>query len=151
MKMKRIIFLSIVLLFAIQANAELPPLLDRELFFGDPEISGAQISPDGRFISFIKPYNNVRNIWIKERSEPFDKARPLTGDETRPVTSYFWARDSKYLLYAQDKLGDENFRVYAVDPTVPGNPIPPARNLTPLERFGRALSQYQEIHPMRSL
>jgi dipeptidyl aminopeptidase/acylaminoacyl peptidase len=132
--MKRIILFSIVLLFAIQACSELPPLLDRELFFGDPEISGAQISPDGRFISFIKPYNNVRNVWVKERGEPFDKARPLTGDETRPVTSYFWARDSKYLLYAQDKLGDENFRVYAVDPTVPGNPIPPARDLTPLEK-----------------
>ena len=115
-------------------KAELPPLLDRELFFGDPEISGAKISPDGRFISFIKPYNNVMNIWIKERSEPFDKARPLTGDLTRPVTSYFWARDSKYLLYAQDKLGDENFRIYAVDPNVPGDPIPPARDLTPLEK-----------------
>ncbi len=61
-------------------KAEVPPLLDRELFFGDPEISGAQISPDGRFISFIKPYNNVMNIWIKERGEPFDKARPLTAD-----------------------------------------------------------------------
>jgi dipeptidyl aminopeptidase/acylaminoacyl peptidase len=115
-------------------KAELPPLLDRELFFGDPEISGAQISPDGRFISFIKPYNNVMNIWIKERGEPFDRARPLTGDVTRPVTSYFWARDSKYILYAQDKLGDENFRIYAVDPAVPGDPIPPARDLTPLEK-----------------
>jgi hypothetical protein len=29
-------------------NGKLPPLLDRELFFGNPEISGAQISPDGR-------------------------------------------------------------------------------------------------------
>ncbi len=27
-----------------------PPLIDRDLFFGDPEISGAQISPDGKFI-----------------------------------------------------------------------------------------------------
>jgi hypothetical protein len=27
--------------------AQGPPLIDRELFFGDPEISGAQISPDG--------------------------------------------------------------------------------------------------------
>jgi hypothetical protein len=37
----------------------LPPLIDRELFFGDPEISGAQISPDGKYISFVKPFNNV--------------------------------------------------------------------------------------------
>ena len=115
----------------MQASAELPPLLDRELFFGDPEISGAQISPDGQFISFIKPYNNVMNIWVKKRSEPFDKARPLTADEKRPVTSYFWARDSKYILYAQDKGGDENYRIYAVDPKAPGDPVPPARDLTP--------------------
>lgn len=131
--MKRMILFFIVL-FASQAGAELPPLLDRELFFGDPEISGAKISPDGQFISFIKPYNNVRNIWIKKRNEPFDKARPLTGDEKRPVSSYFWSRDSQYLLYVQDKGGDQNYRIYAVDPTAPGNPIPPAHNLTPLEK-----------------
>jgi len=33
----------------------LPPLVDRELYFGDPEIAGAQLSPDGRFIAFLKP------------------------------------------------------------------------------------------------
>ncbi|MBI4540912.1 MAG: hypothetical protein HY704_15520 [Gemmatimonadetes bacterium] len=27
----------------------LPPLIDREILFGDPEIAGGQISPDGRF------------------------------------------------------------------------------------------------------
>ena len=34
------------------------PLLDRELFFGDPEISGASISPDGSSIAFIRPYRD---------------------------------------------------------------------------------------------
>ena len=34
----------------------LPPLIDRELFFGDPEISGAQLSPDGKYIAFMKPW-----------------------------------------------------------------------------------------------
>ncbi|WP_410971941.1 hypothetical protein, partial [Salmonella sp. SAL4445] len=33
-----------------------PPVIDRELFFGDPEISAAQISPDGKFIAFLKPF-----------------------------------------------------------------------------------------------
>lgn len=131
--MKRIILFFIVL-FAIQANAQLPPLLDRELFFGDPEISGAQISPNGQFISFIKPFNNVKNIWIKKRREPFDKARPLTNDEKRPVTGYFWSRDSKYILYVQDKGGDENYRIYAVDALSAGDPVPPARDLTPIKK-----------------
>jgi hypothetical protein len=37
----------------------LPPLIDRDLFFGDPEIAGAQISPDGKFIAFIKPFKGT--------------------------------------------------------------------------------------------
>ena len=61
----------ILILFgmAMQVFAQLPPIIDRELFFGDPEISGAQISPDGKYITFIKPFNNVRNIWVKERNQ----------------------------------------------------------------------------------
>jgi len=111
--------------------AQVPPLIDRELLFGDPEISGTQISPDGRFITFLKPYRGERNIWIKSRTESFAAARPITADTTRPVSSYFWSLDSKYVVYAQDKGGDENYRIYAVDPTLPGDPVPPARDLTP--------------------
>ena len=58
-----------------QNKEQMPPLIDRELFFGNPEIAGAQISPDGKYISFIKPYKNTRNIWVKGTSEPFEKAR----------------------------------------------------------------------------
>jgi dipeptidyl aminopeptidase/acylaminoacyl peptidase len=114
----------------------LPPLIDRELFFGDPEISGAQISPDGKFIAFIKPFKGTRNIWIKTTEAPFDSAKPLTADTTRPVRLYFWSRDAKYILFAQDKLGDENYLVYAVNPAdspAAGQEVPLARNLTDLK------------------
>src|SRR5438552_18883282 len=96
-------------------NAKLPPLLDRELFFGNPEISGAQISPDGRYVSFLKPYKDTRNIWVKRVNDPYTAAKLITNDTKRPVTGYFWSRDGKYILYVQDSLGNENFNVYAVD------------------------------------
>lgn len=111
----------------------LPPLIDRELFFGDPEIAGAQISPDGKFIAFIKPFKGTRNIWVKRTEDPFDSAKPLTADTTRPIPAYFWSRDGKYILFVQDKAGDENYHVYAVNPAdspAPGQDVPPARNLT---------------------
>ena len=110
-----------------------PPLIDRELFFGDPEISGAQISPDGKFIAFVKPFKGTRNIWVKKTQEPFDAAKPITADKSRPVTQYFWSRDGKYILFAQDKAGDENYLVYAVNPAegpAEGEDVPAARNLT---------------------
>ena len=115
-----------------QANPY-PPLIDRELFFGDPEISGAQISPDGKFIAFIKPFKGTRNIWVKRTEEPFDAAKPLTADRVRPVSQYFWSRDGKYILFSQDKGGDENYLVYAVNPAdapAAGQDVPAARNLT---------------------
>jgi dipeptidyl aminopeptidase/acylaminoacyl peptidase len=114
-------------------NGKLPPLIDRELFFGNPEISGAQVSPDGRWISFLKPYKDTRNVWVKRVGDPYTAAKLLTNDTKRPVTQYFWSRDGKYVLYAQDQLGDENYNVYAVDPSsspAAGQEIPPARNLT---------------------
>jgi dipeptidyl aminopeptidase/acylaminoacyl peptidase len=122
---------------AAAKKAGLPPILDRVLFFGDPEISGAQLSPDGRFITFIKPLDGTRNIWVKKTEEPFDKARPLTADKKRPIPGYFWSRDSKFVLFVQDNDGDENYNVYAVDPAAEqaaGSRVPPARNLTALEK-----------------
>lgn len=113
----------------------LPPLLDRDLFFGDPEISASQISPDGKYLSFIKPYEGVRNVWVKGLSEDWSAARPLTADD-RPVAGYFWSEDGKYVLYAQDKGGNEDFHVYAVDPAAAAEEatgVPPARDLTPVE------------------
>src|SRR5882724_5489015 len=118
---------------AFGQNGTQPPVIDRELFFGDPEISGAQISPDGQFIAFIKPYKGTRNVWVKRTAEPFESAKPITADTSRPIRQYFWSRDGQFILYAQDKGGDENFNVYAVKPSeiaAAGRDVPAARNLT---------------------
>ncbi|HEY3381349.1 MAG TPA: alpha/beta fold hydrolase [Vicinamibacterales bacterium] len=111
----------------------LPPIIDRDQFFGDPEIAGAQISPDGTFIAFMKPFKGTRNLWVKRTEEPFDKARPITADTKRPIPGYFWSRDAKYILFIQDQGGNENYNVYAVNPNdapAAGADVPTARNIT---------------------
>jgi dipeptidyl aminopeptidase/acylaminoacyl peptidase len=122
-----------IFLFSLAASAQLPALIDREVFFGNPEYAGAQISPDGKYISFIKPFKDVRNVWVKGVNEPFSAARPLTNETKRPISGYFWSRDGKYILFTKDKDGDENFNVYAVNPTeavASGAEVPTAKNLT---------------------
>jgi len=145
--MRMLLALAILALAAPIALSQLPPIIDREIFFGDPEISGAQISPDGAFITFLKPFHGVRNIWVKTTDQPFDKAHPITADTTRPVSQYFWSRDSKYVLYSQDKGGDENFRIYAVDPRATGDPVPPARDLTPLAKVRAFIYDVPKVTP----
>jgi hypothetical protein len=115
------------------SEAGLPPIIDRELFFGNPEIATGTISPDGRFIAFRRPWNATMNIWVKGVAEPFAQAKRLTAETRRPIPAFFWSRDSKYLLFVQDQGGDENFNVYAVNPAdAPdaGTEVPKARNVT---------------------
>ena len=119
-----------------KAEHGLPPLIDRELFFGNPEIAGAQISPNGKYISFLKPWKDTRNVYVKGVDEPFSAARLLTTETKRPIPGYFWTRDSKYILYVKDHDGDENFNIYAVDPAAKpatGIDAPPSRDLTGLK------------------
>src|SRR5271154_4107024 len=113
----------------------LPPLIDRELLFGDPEITAAEGSPDGKYLAFMKPWSKTRNIWVKKTEEPFSAAKLLTTETKRPVAGYLWSRDGKFILYAKDKDGDENFNLYSVDPTATaaaGADAPPSRDLTGL-------------------
>jgi len=131
--------LSAVLTIAATVAAQngLPPLIDREVFFGNPEIASAQISPDGKYISFRKPYKDTMNLWIKRADEPFEKARLITSETQRPIRGYFWSHDSKYILFVNDFGGDENFNVYAVDPAATpatGAEAPVARNLTDMKK-----------------
>src|ERR1700728_1824400 len=137
----RFLWVSIFLLASL-ATAEAdktngpPQLIDRDVIFGNPEIAAAQLSPDGRYIAFLKPWKDTRNVYVKAVDEPFGAARLCTTESKRPVAGYFWTRDSKYVLYAKDNDGDENFNVYAVDPSAKpsaGAEAPPSRDLTGLK------------------
>ncbi|MGD1950112.1 MAG: alpha/beta fold hydrolase [Leptolyngbyaceae cyanobacterium] len=116
---------------AVDHQTGLPPLIERELFFANPEITGAQLSPDGQFIAFQKPLNGVINVWVKGIDEPMEAAQPVTADTESPVIIYFWSADGRYILYAQDKDGNENFHIYATDPESLDDAT--ARNLTPID------------------
>ncbi|MBX3423231.1 MAG: S9 family peptidase [Pirellulaceae bacterium] len=128
---------------------EQTPLLDRQLFFGNPQISGGQLSPDGRFLSFMKAYNGIMNVWVKGLEEPFEAARPLT-DSKRPLYGYAWTEDGRYILYVKDKDGDENMNLYAVDPAATvatGQSVPESRNLTPLEEVTAQIVHISQRNP----
>ncbi len=150
--MKNLLILStlVLSLLVCTAAAQQPALIDREIFFGNPEYAGAQISPDGKYISFIKPLNDVRNVWVKGADEPFEKARPLTAEKKRPISGYFWSWDSKYILFTKDNDGDENFNVFSVDPSAApaaGSEVPASNNLTSAKGVRTIIYDVPEANP----
>jgi hypothetical protein len=40
------------------------PLIAREALFGNPVKAGAQISPNGQWLSRMAPVNGVMNVWV---------------------------------------------------------------------------------------
>ena len=123
---------------AASALEEVPPLLDREIFFDDPDIVGGSLSPDGRYVSFLRSYEGMRNVWVKGIDENFSDTYPVTGLTSQPVRGYLWSREGRFLLYYTDQGGDENFALHLVDiQRASPQHIPSAEPLTP-ERGVRA-------------
>ncbi|MFA6030453.1 MAG: S9 family peptidase [Elusimicrobiota bacterium] len=85
-----------------------------ELLFGNPEKSSPRVSPDGRRLAFLAPEEGVLNLWVADGLDP-SRARPVTRDRRRGVRSWFWACDSRTLLYLQDKDGDEDWHLWRAD------------------------------------
>jgi dipeptidyl aminopeptidase/acylaminoacyl peptidase len=106
---------------------EATPLIPRATLFGNPDRANVQLSPDGKWISFLAPVDGVINVWVAPADKPGD-ARAVTRDTNRGVRQYFWAFDNTHLLYMQDLGGDENWKIFSV-PAAGGE----ARDLTPFE------------------
>jgi len=145
-----LITLIAVMPVARAQQSQQPPIIDREIFFGDPEIAGAQLSPDGKYLSFVKPFKGTRNVWVKGINDLFDKAKPVTADTKRPIPSYFWTRDSRFILFVQDQAGDENYNVFAVNPAdapAAAADVPAARNITGVKGVRTAIYSLPKSDP----
>ena len=137
----KILHLATTVLFpfmTVAAQAELPPLIPRDLLFGNPERTSPALSPDGARLAWLAPdTNNVLQVWVKTVSKEDDKI--VTADKKRGIRQYFWAKDNRTLLYLQDSDGDENFHIYGVD--LPSGNV---RDFTP---FQGVRAQVTDLNP----
>jgi dipeptidyl aminopeptidase/acylaminoacyl peptidase len=104
-----------------------PPLISREVLFGNPERTSPRLSPDGKYLAYIAPdQNNVLQVWLRSVGQEDD--RVLTADKKRGIRIFFWTYNADQLLYMQDSDGDENFHLYSVN--IQSNIV---RDLTPFQ------------------
>lgn len=83
-----------------------------EDFFKMPQETAFRISPNGEYISCLKPYKKRLNIFIKSLENGEEER--LTDCEDRNIASYIFANDTR-IVYMKDNGGDENYRLFAVD------------------------------------
>ena len=115
--------LEIVALPTARAADDAPiPVRD---FFRHPERGYFRISPDGKTLAFMQPYERRMNIYV----QPLAGGEPvrLTSETARDIADHFWKGPGR-LVYVKDFGGDENFHVVAVNKDGSGT-----RDLTPFD------------------
>ena len=127
--MRKIILAPIVFAFLVTGcafqSAQIPPLIPREILFANPAKADPQISPDGKYLSYLAPdEKNVLQLWVRSLSGR-DEQR-LTNEQKRGIRHYTWAYGSRHLIFARETEGDENWQINVVE--VASKAV---RNLTP--------------------
>ncbi len=102
--------LALALSLVLPALAQQPPLIPREVLFGNPEKAAPQTSPDGKMLAYLAPEKGVLNVWVRTVGKADDHV--VTADKKRGIRIFFWQQDSEHILYMQDFDGDENWHLY---------------------------------------
>lgn len=84
-----------------------------EDLFRNPEFSGMQLSPNGKYIATLAPIDGRQNIVVFETAG-LKNVKPLTGLDDQDVDGFFWANDD-VIVFTMDTDGNEGFGLYAVD------------------------------------
>lgn len=117
------------------------PLISRKILFSNPDRASVTISPDGSHLMWLAPLDGVLNVWIAPRDKP-TAARALTQDSGQGIRSCFWTYNKEIILSLQDKNGDENWRLYAIE-LATGNSL----DLTPFEGVRAAFYTRRPSYP----
>ncbi len=89
--------------------AKIYPLQD---FFRKPQQTSFRISPDGKTLGFMQPYESRLNVFV----QPIDKVgtqdgvKRLTSETARDVSNFFF-KGPQHVLFSKDFGGDENYHV----------------------------------------
>ncbi len=84
------------------------PLRD---FFRNPQQAAHQLSPDGRYLAYLAPYERRLNVFV--RPVAGGEATRVTSETARDIAGFFWKGER--ILYAKDFGGDENYHIVSVD------------------------------------
>ena len=105
--------LALILAFGATLQAEVPALIPLETIFADPDIQAVQVSPTGRYLTWLAPHNQRMNLAILDRETK--KVTWLTNMKEESVVSFVWAKKDR-LLFAQQFGGREQYGMFACDP-----------------------------------
>jgi dipeptidyl aminopeptidase/acylaminoacyl peptidase len=81
-------------------------------FFKTPQKSAFKISPDGKYISYLKPYKDKQNLFIESLTD--GKERMATSFDDASIRDYYWTFNDD-IVFIQDLITDDQYRMFTLD------------------------------------
>lgn len=97
-----------------EINMTKTQFIPRKILFGNPDKVNVKLSSDGKYISYVAPYNEVLNIFVA-KADDLESAKPVTSDKGKGISNYAWTYLPNLMVYSQDTDGDENSILYTLD------------------------------------
>lgn len=97
-----LIFATVVLYSCKDKTANEIPISE---FFKTPEKINFKISPDGKYVSYLKKYNHRQNLFIKSLED--GKETMATQHSDYDIRDYSWTYDNQ-IIFSQDGIPDRH-------------------------------------------
>lgn len=81
-------------------------------FFKTAEKSFFRLSPDGKYVSYLKPYQGRQNLFIQSLGD--GKEQMATSFEDYSVRNYSWTYNNQ-IVVIQDVISLDQYKMYALD------------------------------------
>lgn len=136
-KLAGLIVLLMVGTFIVRPSAEIPHVYSVEDFFRNPDFTGFVISPDGKHLASLAPFNGRQNLFVTNLES--GESRRLTNNSSDDVVSITWGNNER-IIFDTLKEGDLVGATYAMD--IDGRRT---RTLVPPLRPGQFVFRYTWI------
>ncbi len=83
-----------------------------EDYFAKPMASSFQLSPNGKYMSYMEKDGLKNHVYIKEIVT--NKVTRAIEEKEEPIKGYGWVNDGR-LIYVMDDGGNENYHIHAVN------------------------------------
>lgn len=109
-RIRIILFVSIICsLCACEHKVRQIPISD---FFKTPDEIIFRLSPDGKYVSYLKPYKGKQNLFIKSLAD--GQERRATSFTDYSIRDYSWVYNDQIVL-SQDIIALDQFKMYSLD------------------------------------
>jgi dipeptidyl aminopeptidase/acylaminoacyl peptidase len=113
LKHLRILFSLYIIIALCACNSHKTTQIPIVDFFKTPEKSAFKISPDGKYVSYLKPYKERQNLFIKSLIDGTERMATSFIDYS-VRGDYFWTYNGE-IVFSQDNIALDENKLFALD------------------------------------